>query len=734
MAKRRSSTRIPDKERYEYTCMWGLSAILKSCHLLTPTPPKLISNGDSSRRFDHLNQECRDDRSEPGLVGVTASARNGGNLIQEDEHGTRNSINSEVVDCLVKGHKRARKNTRMARRLSPPQLSTADTLSDLLSDYFQTRTNRGKYNEIDRISMHQVQIKAKAIADQMFIDSLIRKQGKNSGANYVLNSDKDLFMDLWSDSSTLLSSHCKNTSHLQSVKEAFEPLGRKTMKPGSHFTKRSESVTCHCSPVLSNPMMSDARRKSFSIGAIKKRLKHTFGGFTKREITSHDSIVDKAMSNSDSSKTKRHLQKKQAVVVASDAVRKKLDFSMKQEFDEVKRHLSKRLENVREVEAMNREKSFRTLKGILASPEHDLSQYCSCSAQMRFSPYSNSLIINGRRKGCSSLSSKAIVQRFDGTKISPRHRSKKGEGRGTNVFTADSNNFGLVITLPSVNSFAEVSNQINTTDIAGTIEIKESIKLGRDDENNSLSEDEVSASMVDDLPSTPSSVGQTEVAESNKFQEHQSPVSVLEPLFREDANSPDRAAIIRIALQLHLDYEESSSKSSPHEVSKKTSSCIEELDHHQLSEFVHSVLKASSLNWDRLSETRCGSGELLHYDQERFLSGDCHFDTKLLFDLTNEVLLSLHRSSFRFPIRQGCVIQKFSSFSLEELVIDKIMAEAALYLLPWTEKRTVDDVVSKDVSFGSWLDFSLGTEQITADISEDFLEECILEIVLESLA
>lgn len=147
---------------------------------------------------------------------------------------------------------------------------------------------------------------------------------------------------------------------------------------------------------------------------------------------------------------------------------------------------------------------------------------------------------------------------------------------------------------------------------------------------------------------------------------------------------------------------------------------------------MHLVFQASSLDWDQLSKIRPLSEELLHsslFDEVEFQLSDSDFDTRLLFDHMNEVLLEIQRSHFFSP---APVKPRICSVTLEELVLDEIMREAEFYLLPQTQTRTLDQVVAKDVADPRlWLDVHPETEHIMIHISEDILEESILDVIFE---
>ncbi|XP_011080944.1 uncharacterized protein LOC105164082 isoform X1 [Sesamum indicum] len=465
----------------------------------------------------------------------------------------------------------------------------------------------------------------------------------------------------------------------------------------------------------------------------------------------------------------------------TNKVREKLDISSgglskKHEFDvilEAKRQLSARWKNVNAVETMTNIKSPRTLGRILSSPEHDFwplsprrdSQYSSGSAQMRFSPYnpspratgSSSQVPNGKKRACLSplrpnteVTSSDDCNKYDDTSqimdtktSSPIPRTDE-EAHGMNVSMTDytkSNGKKKIVEMngilqPELHG-PEVPSGINSMDVTN-----DTTELHKDDESvmnsvDSLSENEAFTSTVDDLPSTPLSIHRLDVADRIKYQEeHRSPVSVLEPFFLEDSNSPPSITLQTDRRQLkplRLDFQECSSESFHPDPPTSANSCIEEQD--PLSQYVHLVLQTSCLDWDQLSEISCLPEELLDeslFDEVEFLPPDCYFDPKLLFDHMNEVLQGIYQSHFCSPPWLAFTKPKIKSVPLAQLVLDEIMTEADFYLLPRTEKRTMDQLVSKDVAAcRSWLDVRLDTEQIVIDVSEDVLEESILDMLLE---
>lgn len=158
-------------------------------------------------------------------------------------------------------------------------------------------------------------------------------------------------------------------------------------------------------------------------------------------------------------------------------------------------------------------------------------------------------------------------------------------------------------------------------------------------------------------------------------------------------------------------------------------------DEEHLMQYVQLVLQASNLNWDQLSQISYPLEELLHeslFDEVELPPLECYYDPKLLFDHIHEVVMEIYRCHCCSPYWLPFTMPRIMSAPLVEVVLDEIMTEVDFYLLPMTEKRTLDQIVSNDVAkCRSWLDVRLDTEQIVIDISEDVLVESVLDVVLE---
>ncbi|XP_073133001.1 uncharacterized protein [Henckelia pumila] len=595
----------------------------------------------------------------------------------------------------------------------------------------------------------------------------------------------------------------KTINHQYSSETSFKAHPDKIviLKPASLDIEYSDNVTCHCSSLSaykkSRGRILKANPAPFSLKEMKRKLKNTFAGTRKEsnqsfihgnshklatgrsifkvgdcnchEVDTKDSFIfSKNVEMKENQCNKPWLKSIMGpdIVGMNNSVRKKLDFpsvslSRKQEFDvlfEPRRHLSTRVKNATEIEILVEKKSPKTFEKILSSPDHDFwlinpevnDQYCPGSAQMRFSPFSNSLTRSpsGPDKEVTSWDDFKI---YDGieileTKTSPSWiRSSVDQAHDAVTAATNYMNCKSMIEEMSCVQHSELSSEIKSDNAVKTRPRIDRIIVHEENRNeihlkDSLPENEILVPEVDDAPSTPSFSYQLNMPDSIKYQEeHRSPNSVLEPFFTDDSISP-QSILLQTAEQqqvppLCLDFEEPSSESIPRNPQANGSSSINENNY--ISRYVHLVLQASCLNWDHLSAMKPSHQELLDpslFDEVEFLPVDSTTDPKLLFDLINEVLVQMCQCHFHFLPSMDFVKPKMVHFPLVEAVLHEIMREADFYLLPRTEKRTFNQVISKDVENSrSWLDIRLDAEQIVHDVSEEVLEESVLDIILEFL-
>ncbi|KAL2544132.1 uncharacterized protein Fot_13365 [Forsythia ovata] len=455
-----------------------------------------------------------------------------------------------------------------------------------------------------------------------------------------------------------------------------------------------------------------------------------------------------------------------------------VSFPGKHKFDvilEAKRHLSARLENLNAIETRTSKRCPKILERILSSPEQDIwlsspsreKESDSASAQMRFSPYSNSPAANIRscqmQKGKQKTYISPLIQNEEATSsdddlrkydsmleiFDPNTNFSLIESADTEVLenidftTVDLKDNGRAkiveesesIPNPGIISGSEGPSEFSSTDVPSTMQKTNIIEMLEEDGNvMHLSLDSPSA--LDDSPWTPLSIYQLDDSTKDR-EEHPSPVSVLEPFFTEDVNSPPSIILKRAGQPLQprrLDYEEFSSEASPIDPTIIPTTCIDGKD--SISGYVYAVLQASHLNWDELSAIMPLTEQLIYgslFDEVEFPSTNSPYDPKLLFDHINEVLLEVHQSHFGLPPWILSFIKPKIQFApLEQHVVDEVLKEADFYLLPRTEKRTLDQLVGKDTANSRWrLGIRLQTEEIVSQISEYVLEESILYVMLD---
>lgn len=465
-------------------------------------------------------------------------------------------------------------------------------------------------------------------------------------------------------------------------------------------------------------------------------------------------------------------------ICMKETVRRKIDFpsvslSMKQEFDvifEAKSQLYARVNDVNALENTKSKRSPKTVAQIISSPEHDFSWpispkrdslYCSGSAQMRFITYSNSpsiarsscLIMNERQRICPSpmRPNKEVICDED-YKIYEGIETLEAKPISSMIRSSDDHEYCTVLSetdevefnngeqeIEEINSIQK--HELCTSEVesesTSTVERSDVTELLEDDDIavhvvDTHSENETLESTLDDIPFTPLSS-----CDSTKYQEeHRSPVSVLEPIFADVVDSPPSTTfqtVVRSLQPLRLDFEECSSDPTPVEPELDIKTCKNEQDH--ISIYVHLVLQASCMNWDHLSDISPPPEELIHaslFDELEFPLIDPNLNPKLLFDHINEVLLEIYQWNFSSPPWLTFIKAKIKSLPLEEVVLDEIMKQADFYVLPQTEKRTLNQTVSKDIAKSrTWLDVRLDIEQVVIQVSEDFIEKLILDVLLE---
>lgn len=543
------------------------------------------------------------------------------------------------------------------------------------------------------------------------------------------------------------------------------------LKPTPKNIKYPENVACHCSSLQSRHSSSrkgpDEKPKYFFFREMTRKLKYSFGGSGNTAYSSTNA------------KTKDELCKTQNLNSSYDTdisctnkmVLKKIDlsrvhFTEKLESDiimEAKRHLSARLKNVTAYVSPKREKLPKTLGRILSSPECDSwppspgDGGCdSTSAQMRFGPYSDLQmtmesswnIESGRqrtrvsawRQGAEVPSGVDFRRAGDSRIQNIEHEvdtdtdGPKYNGQSRTVEVNGIPQPGNIYTL-------EVPNELKRTDVSSITKRNNTTELQKADCSathlrlDSPSDNQIFTSALDDSPSIPS-IYQFHVVNGSKDQEmHPSPVSVLDPFFTDDTPSPPRIIVqsARKPLQpLRIDFEQYSHEESPMDPPVNPTASIDEQD--TISNYVRSVLEASRLCCDDLSMTRAIPEQLLNasvFDEVEFLPTESRCDPKLIFDHMNEVLLEIYQRQISSSPWLSFIKPEIRSVLSEEQVFDEVTTEVKFHLLPQLWPLTLDLLTESDMAKSkSWLDLRLDTEDIAVHISEDIMEESIVDIIL----
>ncbi|KAI7741559.1 hypothetical protein M8C21_006327 [Ambrosia artemisiifolia] len=237
---------------------------------------------------------------------------------------------------------------------------------------------------------------------------------------------------------------------------------------------------------------------------------------------------------------------------------------------------------------------------------------------------------------------------------------------------------------------------------------------------------------------SPKSGCKPENMDNDQFRENPSPVSVLDPFFSDNFDSPTSTIesgtyiynnhkflstvitnclmyiIDLVPVEHHiqprrLDFEEHSSQtSSP---PQKSGASFFPEDRVFISSYVKELYQASESNW------------------EDFLSTDYAFespsDVKVLHDCVREVLVSLHSRMMLFSTR-------VQPFSLEKDVINKVIDQVDWHngqpVGPWT----LDQLIRMDMAkFGSWLDTLSERNDIMVEAADDILHDLVIEASID---
>ncbi|KAG6688594.1 hypothetical protein I3842_11G132900 [Carya illinoinensis] len=153
------------------------------------------------------------------------------------------------------------------------------------------------------------------------------------------------------------------------------------------------------------------------------------------------------------------------------------------------------------------------------------------------------------------------------------------------------------------------------------------------------------------------------------------------------------------------------------------------------SEYISAVLQASGLNWDELS-IKCHSSEQLP-DQSLFnglkMSNNQFCGAfMLLFDCINEVLAEACQSNSGSSPWILCIKPIIQPLTVDKTVIQEVRKCVDRYLLPQPPPQTPQQLAEQDLARSrTWLHIGEETEDIAIEMVEGALEELLMEIILE---
>ncbi|KAM2197154.1 hypothetical protein EV1_000649 [Malus domestica] len=213
--------------------------------------------------------------------------------------------------------------------------------------------------------------------------------------------------------------------------------------------------------------------------------------------------------------------------------------------------------------------------------------------------------------------------------------------------------------------------------------------------------------------------------------ERPSPVSVLEPLFTEDDISPGKTISRFGELQpLRIEFEDYDPSAAEQANNAKT--CTE--DKELMFDFVKAVMQASVFNWDDFCMKWLSSDQIIEpslCDEVEFFPNQLCYDSKLLVDCINEVLLEVCGRYYGCFPRISSAKPSIRPVPDMKTAIDEVWIEVYWHLRPLPLPRTLDQIVTKDMSRpGTWMDLRFDAETIGVDMGEAILQELMEDTIL----
>ncbi|KAL8172486.1 hypothetical protein V2J09_024290 [Rumex salicifolius] len=205
--------------------------------------------------------------------------------------------------------------------------------------------------------------------------------------------------------------------------------------------------------------------------------------------------------------------------------------------------------------------------------------------------------------------------------------------------------------------------------------------------------------------------------------ERPSPISVLEPIFIDEDDSPSSVKSFSVS-----EYIEPRQIKFEEQVCRAPRSRTWAEEKNAVFEFIEAVARASALTHDQLLERFLFSENLLDpslLENVCFHPDRLGYDPKLLFDLVDDVLAEVCYRDFN-GIPSLYILMKLTRKSL----VDEIRQGVDWHLQSEHTERTLDQTVAKDFSKAwTWMDLRLDSESTGVEMEEDILDELVEEVV-----
>ncbi|KAL6847578.1 hypothetical protein ACP4OV_022604 [Aristida adscensionis] len=235
---------------------------------------------------------------------------------------------------------------------------------------------------------------------------------------------------------------------------------------------------------------------------------------------------------------------------------------------------------------------------------------------------------------------------------------------------------------------------------------------------------------VVDEPATPRSsasiglISQFSPDGNHEKQEQPSPVSVLDPFFHDDVDSPDSENMVKCEL--------------PEDILRTQYTANDGLDQGFFWEnenvrldYIKAVLELSELCTYQNLEVWYLEDELISPCLfEELYQGNQIDNTKVLFDCICEAVTEIQRTYFRSPPCSSLSKQNIKAPPMGQNLISEINKQVERHL-HYEFPSTLDQLVGLDLKDGSWMDLRTESEEITVEIWDFILDELLEEVVYD---